>query len=83
MNVVPILPLKKANSVGRVMHLNAYALDFFKHGSEKAIERENGLVINNIIYGIEFLQESVKLIFSYLLCRVIVLTSRENSSTIF
>ena len=81
MNVVPILPLNKANSVGRVLHLNAYALDFFKHGSEKVIERENGLVINKIIH--EFLQESVKLIFSHLLCRVVVLTSRENSSTIF
>lgn len=55
MNVVPILPLKKANSVGRVLHLNAYALDFFKHGSQKVIERENGLVINKLIHGIEFL----------------------------
>jgi len=67
MNVVPILPLKKYNSTGRVQHLNAYALDFFKHGSQKVIEKENGLVINTIIYGIEFLQESVKVIFSYLL----------------
>ena len=57
MNVVPILPLKEASSVGRVLHLNAYALDFFKHGSEKVIEKENGLVINKIIHGIEFLQE--------------------------
>ena len=67
MNVVPILPLKEASSVGRVLHLNAYALDFFKHGSEKVIAKENGLVINKIIHGIEFLQENVKLIFSYLL----------------
>lgn len=65
MNVVPILPLRKANSVGHVLLLNAYALDFFKHGSQKVIERENGLVINKIIHGVEFLQESVKLIFSY------------------
>ncbi|KAJ7386934.1 putative ATP-dependent RNA helicase ddx60 [Desmophyllum pertusum] len=43
MNVVPILPLKKYNSVGRVQHLNAYALDFFKHGSCKVIEKENGI----------------------------------------
>ena len=55
MNVVPILLLKKCSSTGRVQHLNAYALDFFKHGSEKVIERENGLVINKIIHGIEFL----------------------------
>ena len=53
MNVVPILPLKKVNSVGLVLHLNAYALDFFKHGSEKVIEKENGLVINKIIHGIQ------------------------------
>ncbi|XP_044173202.1 probable ATP-dependent RNA helicase DDX60 isoform X1 [Acropora millepora] len=50
MNVVPILPLKKANSVGRVMHLNAYALDFFKHGSEKAIERENGIKAGDVFF---------------------------------
>ncbi|XP_015768450.1 PREDICTED: probable ATP-dependent RNA helicase DDX60 [Acropora digitifera] len=43
MNVVPILPLKEASSVGRVLHLNAYALDFFKHGSGKVIEKENGI----------------------------------------
>ncbi|XP_020629138.1 probable ATP-dependent RNA helicase DDX60 [Orbicella faveolata] len=43
MNVVPILPLKKYNSTGRVQHLNAYALDFFKHGSQKVIEKENGI----------------------------------------
>ena len=67
MNVVPILPLKKYSSNGLVQHLNAYALDFFKHGSERAIEKENGLVINKIIHGIEFLQGSLRLIFHYLL----------------
>ena len=41
MNVVPILPLKKYNSAGLVQSLNAYALDFFKHGSGKVIEKEN------------------------------------------
>ena len=44
MNVVPILPLKKRNSVGRIQRLNAYALDFFKHGSTKVIEKENRFV---------------------------------------
>ena len=43
-HVVPILPLKKLDSFGRVQHLNAYALDFFKHGSKKCIEKENGFV---------------------------------------
>ena len=51
MNVVPILPLKKYNAVGRVQHLNAYALDFFKHGSCKVIEKENGLVSNAYSQG--------------------------------
>ena len=61
MNVVPTLPLKKYNSTGRVQPLNAYALDFFKHGSQKVLERENGLVINTIIL-IEFLREGMKLL---------------------
>ena len=38
MNVVPVLPLRKRDSFGRVQHLNAYALDFFKHGSTKCLE---------------------------------------------
>ena len=44
MNVVPVLPLRKRDSLGRVQHLNAYALDFFKHGSTKCLEEENGYV---------------------------------------
>lgn len=44
MNVVPVLPLRKRDSFGRVQHLNAYALDFFKHGSTKCLEEENGYV---------------------------------------
>lgn len=42
-NIVPILRLKNCNSVGTVQPLNAYALDFFKHGSVKAIQKENGI----------------------------------------
>ena len=41
MNVVPILPLKKRDSNRRVLRLNAYALDFFKHGQSAAIIKEN------------------------------------------
>jgi len=48
MNVVPILPLKKCNSAGPVLQLNAYALDFFKHGSQKVIERENGIKAGDV-----------------------------------
>ena len=44
MNVVPTLPVEKRDSTGRIQHLNSYALDFFKHGSDKAIEKENGFV---------------------------------------
>ena len=44
MNVVPTLPVEKRDSTGRIRHLNAYALDFFKHGSTRAIEEENGFV---------------------------------------
>lgn len=44
MNVVPILPLKKRDSTGRIHRLNAYTLDFFKHGSARVIEEENRFV---------------------------------------
>lgn len=44
MNVVPILPLKKYDSSGRVLRLNSFALDFYKHGSSEAIVKENGWV---------------------------------------
>ena len=42
MNVVPILPPKKYDSSGRVLRLNSFALDFYKHGSSVAIVKENG-----------------------------------------
>ena len=32
------------------MPLNAYALDFFKHGSAKVIEKENGSVTKSQMY---------------------------------
>ena len=38
---IPDLPLRPYDSKGRELCLNAFALDFFKHGSLKAIEREN------------------------------------------
>ena len=42
MNLVPILPVKNT------LPLNAYALDFFKHGSSTVIEKENGLENNKV-----------------------------------
>ncbi|XP_075050281.1 putative ATP-dependent RNA helicase DDX60 [Mixophyes fleayi] len=39
---IPLLHLEKTDACGRKMSLNSYALDFFKHRSIKAIERDNG-----------------------------------------
>ncbi|XP_078360874.1 putative ATP-dependent RNA helicase DDX60 isoform X2 [Oculina patagonica] len=47
-NVVPTLPLKKYNSFGCVRRLNAYALDFFKHGSATVIVNENGIKAGDV-----------------------------------
>ena len=38
---VPDLPLRPCDSKGKEYCLNAFALDFFKHQSIKAIEKEN------------------------------------------
>uniref|UniRef100_A0A4W3H4H8 DExD/H-box helicase 60 n=3 Tax=Callorhinchus milii TaxID=7868 RepID=A0A4W3H4H8_CALMI len=40
---IPLLGLKKYDSQGRKMPLNAYALDFYKHGSLKALMNDNML----------------------------------------
>ncbi|XP_038611250.1 probable ATP-dependent RNA helicase DDX60 isoform X2 [Tachyglossus aculeatus] len=42
-SLVPVLDLKKYDSRGRRMPLNAYALDFYKHGSITALSEDNGL----------------------------------------
>uniref|UniRef100_A0A6I8PLM8 DExD/H-box helicase 60 n=1 Tax=Ornithorhynchus anatinus TaxID=9258 RepID=A0A6I8PLM8_ORNAN len=42
-SLVPLLDLKKSDSRGRRMPLNAYALDFYKHGSITALSEDNGL----------------------------------------
>ncbi|CAH3109010.1 unnamed protein product [Pocillopora meandrina] len=42
MNLVPILRLRNRPP------LNAYALDFFKHGSAKVIEKENGMLAGDV-----------------------------------
>ena len=51
MNVVPVLPPRKRDLLGRVQRLNSYALDFFKHGSAKCIEKENRFVFVSIYMG--------------------------------
>ncbi|XP_075467930.1 putative ATP-dependent RNA helicase DDX60 isoform X3 [Ascaphus truei] len=40
-NAIPILHLEKEDDCGRRILLNAYVLDFFKHGSMDAITRDN------------------------------------------
>ncbi|XP_053114339.1 probable ATP-dependent RNA helicase DDX60 isoform X2 [Hemicordylus capensis] len=40
---IPILYLKKCDKQGRGMPLNAYVLDFYKHGSLAALSQDNGL----------------------------------------
>ncbi|XP_040274578.1 probable ATP-dependent RNA helicase DDX60 isoform X1 [Bufo bufo] len=40
---IPLLPFEKTDMFGRKRYLNAYALDFFKHGSLAAIVVDNGL----------------------------------------
>ncbi|XP_074849163.1 putative ATP-dependent RNA helicase DDX60 [Carettochelys insculpta] len=40
---IPVLCAKKLDNQGRIMPLNAYALDFYKHGSLKAMAQDNGL----------------------------------------
>ncbi|XP_072903996.1 probable ATP-dependent RNA helicase DDX60 isoform X1 [Hemitrygon akajei] len=40
---IPILPLKYYDTQGRRMPLNAYALDFYKHGSLTALTTDNGI----------------------------------------
>ncbi|XP_067838547.1 probable ATP-dependent RNA helicase DDX60 isoform X2 [Heptranchias perlo] len=43
MNNIPVLCLKHYDGQGRHMPLNAYALDFYKHGNLDALRRDNGL----------------------------------------
>ncbi|XP_051875705.1 probable ATP-dependent RNA helicase DDX60 [Pristis pectinata] len=43
MGNIPILPLKYYDRQGRHMPLNAYALDFYKHGSLTALTSDNGI----------------------------------------
>ncbi|XP_055488277.1 probable ATP-dependent RNA helicase DDX60 isoform X1 [Leucoraja erinacea] len=43
MNNIPILPLRRYDRQGRHMPLNAYALDFYKHGSLHALSKDNGI----------------------------------------
>ncbi|OCT99646.1 hypothetical protein XELAEV_18005428mg [Xenopus laevis] len=38
---IPVLHLEKTDACGRKLSLNAYALDFFKHGSFDALQEDN------------------------------------------
>ncbi|XP_044286638.1 probable ATP-dependent RNA helicase DDX60 isoform X2 [Varanus komodoensis] len=40
---IPVLPLKQYDNQGRRMPINAYLLDFYKHGSLVAMNQDNGI----------------------------------------
>ncbi|CAH2300577.1 probable ATP-dependent RNA helicase DDX60 [Pelobates cultripes] len=50
---IPILNLEKTDGSGRKMLLNAYALDFFKHGSLLAIVKDNGFNEGDAYYKLK------------------------------
>ncbi|CAH3109026.1 unnamed protein product [Pocillopora meandrina] len=54
MNLVPILPVKNT------LPLNAYALDFFKHGSPKVIEKENGMQAGDVFDALKEFYLTIK-----------------------
>ncbi|PFX17720.1 putative ATP-dependent RNA helicase DDX60 [Stylophora pistillata] len=54
MNLVPILPVRNAQP------LNAYALDFFKHGSSKVIENENGMQAGDVYNALKEINLTIK-----------------------
>ncbi|XP_058406305.1 probable ATP-dependent RNA helicase DDX60-like [Diceros bicornis minor] len=45
----PVLWSQKLDNRGRRMPLNAYALDFYKHGSLTRLGRENGMTVGQIL----------------------------------
>lgn len=51
----PIFYLEKTDACGRALILNSYALDFYKHGSIKAIVSDNGylFIYKNIFMSFE------------------------------
>ncbi|XP_073462223.1 probable ATP-dependent RNA helicase DDX60 isoform X1 [Aquarana catesbeiana] len=46
----PIFYLEKTDACGRALILNSYALDFYKHGSIKAIVSDNGFIEGDAFY---------------------------------
>ncbi|XP_072262120.1 probable ATP-dependent RNA helicase DDX60 isoform X2 [Pyxicephalus adspersus] len=49
----PFFYLEKTDAYGRALHLNSYALDFFKHGSIKAIVSDNGFNEGDAYYKLK------------------------------
>ncbi|CAH3109016.1 unnamed protein product [Pocillopora meandrina] len=54
MNLVPILPVKNT------LPLNAYALDFFKHGSSTVIAKENGMQAGDVFDALKEFYLTIK-----------------------
>uniref|UniRef100_A0A8C8S3R8 DExD/H-box helicase 60 n=1 Tax=Pelusios castaneus TaxID=367368 RepID=A0A8C8S3R8_9SAUR len=64
---IPVLCSKKYDNRGRIMPLNAYALDFYKHGSLKAMAQDNGihegeayLLLKDFVLTIKAISTSLK-----------------------
>ncbi|XP_070552422.1 probable ATP-dependent RNA helicase DDX60 [Ptychodera flava] len=66
---VPILPHRPMDRRNRTMDLNAYALDFFKHGSSKIIMKENGLESGEVFDSLKDFLLTIKAI-SVALCEL-------------
>ncbi|XP_070552614.1 probable ATP-dependent RNA helicase DDX60 isoform X2 [Ptychodera flava] len=66
---VPILPHRPVDRRNRTMDLNAYALDFFKHGSSKIIMKENGLESGEVFDSLKDFLLTIKAI-SVALCEL-------------
>lgn len=42
---IPVLHSKMYDNQGRIMPLNSYVLDFYKHGSLEAMDQDNRYVV--------------------------------------
>ncbi|EMP28916.1 Putative ATP-dependent RNA helicase DDX60 [Chelonia mydas] len=65
---IPVLCAKKFDNRRRMMPLNAYALDFYKHGSLKAMAQDNGYVslLNDFVESEFFVIDGDSLLLKYL-----------------
>ncbi|XP_072480309.1 probable ATP-dependent RNA helicase DDX60 isoform X2 [Notamacropus eugenii] len=65
----PVLYLKKIDRLGRRMPLNAYALDFYKHGSLKGLEQDNRITEGeayNLLRNFSLILQSISVRSNYI-----------------